>query len=143
MAQVQETRSQSATAASEMKKLTPVLVVEAIEPCLPFWIDRLGFEKTTEVPEGAKLGFVILSKDRVEVMYQSRESVAKDIAALLPEQGGHPIGLFIEVSDVAAVEQALSGFEMFLPRRKTFYGMDEVGFNEPGGNPVIFAQPVK
>jgi hypothetical protein len=143
MAQVQETRAQSAAATSEMKKLTPVLVVEEIEPCLPFWIDRLGFEKTAEVPEGSKLGFVILSKDRVEVMYQSRESVAKDVAALLPEQGGHPIGLFIEVSDVAAVEQALAGFEKILPRRKTFYGMDEVGFNEPGGNAVIFAQPVK
>jgi len=29
-----------------MKKLTPVLFVEAIEPCLPFWTERLGFTKT-------------------------------------------------------------------------------------------------
>src|SRR5688572_20729292 len=131
------------TATSAMKKLTPVLVVDAIEPCLPFWVDRLGFEKTTEIPEGSRLGFVILRKDDVEVMYQSRESVAKDVPALLPKQDGHPIGLFIEVSDVAAVEQALSGFEVILPRRRTFYGMDEIGVKEPGGNSVIFAQPVK
>ena len=143
MAQVQEARGTSATATSAMKKLSPVLVVDEIEPCLPFWIDRLGFEKTVELPEGSKLGFVILKKDDVEVMYQSRESVEKDIPSLVPEKGGHPIALFIEVSDVAAVEQALRGFDVILPRRKTFYGMDEIGLKEPGGNSVIFAQPVK
>jgi hypothetical protein len=133
----------TATATSAMKKLSPVLVVDEIEPCLPFWVDRLGFEKTTEIPEGSKLGFVILHKDDVEVMYQSRESVEKDVPALVPERGGHPIGLFIEVSDVGAIERALEGFEVILPRRKTFYGMDEVGVREPGGNAVIFAQPVR
>jgi hypothetical protein len=132
-----------ATVTSTMKKLSPVLVVDEIEPCLPFWVDRLGFEKTTEVPEGSKLGFVILRKDDVEVMYQSRESAKKDVPALLPDRGGHPIGLFIEVSDVGAVERALGGFDVILPRRKTFYGMDEVGVREPGGNAVIFAQAVK
>jgi glyoxalase/bleomycin resistance protein/dioxygenase superfamily protein len=131
------------TATSAMKKLSPVLVVDEIEPCLSFWFDRLGFEKTAEIPEGSKLGFVILRKDDVEVMYQSRESVQKDVPAMLPERGGHPIGLFIEVSDVGAIERALEGLELMLPRRRTFYGMDEVGVKEPGGNPVIFAQPVK
>ncbi|MDQ3998076.1 MAG: hypothetical protein M3303_13800 [Gemmatimonadota bacterium] len=132
----------TATVTSSMKKLSPVLVVDEIEPCLPFWVDRLGFEKTAEVPEGSKLGFVILRKDDVEVMYQTRESVQKDVPALVPERGGRSIGLFIEVSDVGAIERALAGFDVILPRRKTFYGMDEVGVREPGGNSVIFAQPV-
>ena len=133
-----------ATATSTMKKLTPVLIVDEIEPCLPFWVDRLGFEKTVEVPEGSRLGFVILRKDGVEVMYQSRESVEKDIPALLSEVGGgRPIGLFVEVSDVGAVERALGGFDVIVPRRRTFYGMDEVGVREPGGNAVIFAQPAE
>ena len=133
----------TATATITMKKLTPVLVVDEIEPCLAFWVDRLGFQKTVEIPEGSKLGFVILQKDGVEVMYQSRESVEKDIPSMVPERGGHPIGLFVEVSDVAAVERALEGMEIILPRRRTFYGMDEVGAREPGGNSVVFAQPVK
>jgi hypothetical protein len=133
----------SAAAASAMNKLTPVLIVDEIEPCLPFWVDRLGFEKTLELPEGSSLGFVILKKDSVEVMYQSRESVAKDVPSLVPERGGHAIGLFVEVSDVAAVERALDGFEVVVPRRRTFYGMDEIGVREPGGNSVIFAQHVK
>jgi hypothetical protein len=133
----------SATATSTMTKLTPVIVVDEIESCLAFWVDRLGFEKTVEVPEGSRLGFVMLRKDGVEVMYQSRESVEKDVPAVLPERRGHSIALFVEVSDVAAVERALEGLEVIVPRRRTFYGMDEIGVREPGGNAVIFAQPVK
>src|SRR6476646_1679413 len=54
---------------STMKKLSPVIMVDAIEACIPFW-ERLGFTKTAEVPEGDGRGFVILAKDKVEVMYQ-------------------------------------------------------------------------
>ena len=68
---------------STMKKLTPVIMVDAIESCLPFW-ERLGFAKTAEVPEGDRLGFVILQKDSVEVMYQTHESVEKDAAGRIP-----------------------------------------------------------
>ena len=64
-----------------IKKLTPVLMVDAIEPCLPLWVDRLGWNKTVEVPEGDRLGFVILEKDGAEVMYQTWESVEKDVGS--------------------------------------------------------------
>ena len=127
--------------APEMRKLTPVLVVDDVERCLPFWVERLGFTKTVEVPEGDTLGFVILQKDGVEVMYQSRASVANDVPAVAAGARGHSTALFLEVSDVAAVERAVDGLEIVLPRRRTFYGMDEVGVREPGGHVVIFAQP--
>ena len=123
----------------KFNKLSPVLVVDAIEPCLPFWTDRLGFSKTVEVPEGDRLGFVILAKDGVEVMYQSRDSVRKDIPPLADAPAGGT-NLYIEVADVAAVERAVKGQEIVVPRRKTFYGADEIGVREPGGNAVIFAQ---
>ena len=126
-----------------MRKLTPVLVVEAIEPCLPFWVDRLGFTKVAEVPHGNQLGFVILVKDDVEIMYQTRDSVAADVPAFAKEGQGaktHATTLFIEVSDVAAVERAMKGLTLVLPRRTTFYGMDEIGVREPAGHIVMFAQ---
>ena len=47
-----------------VKKLTPVLMVDAIEPCLPLWTERLGWTKTAEAPDGDKIGFVILARDR-------------------------------------------------------------------------------
>jgi len=128
---------------SEMRKLSPLLTVEAIEPCLSFWVDRLGYAKTVEVPDGGSLGFVILAKDGVEIMYQSRASVEKDIPALARGANTLPgMGLFVEVSDIDAVERALDGVEQVIPRRRTFYGMDEVVVRDPGGYVVVFAQPV-
>jgi uncharacterized glyoxalase superfamily protein PhnB len=123
----------------KLNKLSPVLVVDAIEPCLSFWVDRLGFTRIAEVPDGDRLGFVILQKDGVEVMYQSRESVRKDIPALANAPAGGT-NLYIDVADVAAVERAVKGAEIVVPRRKTFYGADEIGVREPGGNAVIFGQ---
>jgi len=123
-----------------VKKLTPVLMVQAIEPCLSLWVDRLGWTKVAEVPHGDKLGFVILVKDGVELMYQTFASIEEDTGKFT-----HPtaasVGLFLEVADLEAVIAQLDGLELALPRRKTFYGMDEIGVREAGGHLVIFAQP--
>ncbi len=124
------------------KKLTPVLMVEAIEPCLPLWVGRLGWTIIAEVPDGDRLGFVILGNDGVELMYQTWASVAKDVGHAHPRTTGASASLFIEVSDLDAVELQLAGMELALPRRRTFYGMDEIGVAEPGGHTVVFAQPV-
>ena len=125
-----------------MKKLTPVYVVERIEPCLEFWVGRLGFEKVVEIPEGDALGFVILTRGNVEIMYQSLASVAKDIAALAVEMAGtgSPNGTYIEVSDIDDVEKRLAGWEIVVPRRTTFYGATEIGVREPAGNLIVFAE---
>jgi hypothetical protein len=122
----------------EVKKVTPLLYVEAIEPSLGFW-EQLGFQKTVEVPHGSKLGFVILQNGSIEVMYQTRASVAEDIPPLAnsPMRGSF---LFIEVDDLDAIERALSAAEKVVPRRKTFYGADELIVKEPAGNIVTFAQ---
>ncbi len=132
----------SATAQSHgelrMKRVTPVLIVNEIEPCLELWIERLGFEKTAEVPEGDRLGFVILKKGPVEIMYQSRASVQSDIPALAKDT--YRTSLFIEVEDLEAVMPKLEGFEVVVPDRTTFYGAREYAVREPGGNIVCFAQ---
>lgn len=122
-----------------MNKLTPVLLVEEIEPVLSFWVDRLGFEKTTEVPEGDRLGFVILTHGSLELMYQSRDSVRADLPAL----SDSPVGasfLFVQVDDLDAIETKLAGVPPVTPRRTTFYGADELIVRDPAGNVVTFAQ---
>ncbi len=123
----------------KVNKLTPVLIVETIEPCLSFWIDRLGFTKTVEVPDGDRLGFVILVRDGVEVMYQTRASVRGDVPALAdtPARGNM---LYFEVDDLDAIESALAGLTPIVPRRTTFYGAQEIIVQEPAGNAVAFAQ---
>lgn len=122
-----------------LKKVTPILYVEEIEPVLSFWTERLGFESTVEVPEGDRLGFVILAKDGLEVMYQTRASVEGDVPTLSDTPMGGSL-LFVEVEDLDAVERALDGVEPVVPRRTTFYGAHEIFVREPAGNIVGFAQ---
>lgn len=125
---------------NKMLKLTPVLYVEGIEPCLSFWVDRLGFEKTAEVPEGSRLGFVILAKDNAEVMLQTYESGEKDIPALAQDFRKSANYLFVEVSNLDEIVPKLDQASIVMPMRTTFYGMREIAVREPGGHVVCFAQ---
>jgi hypothetical protein len=46
------------------------------------------------------------------------------------------------VDNLDAVLTALKDSKIVQPERTAFYGMCEVGFQEPGGHYVTFAQPV-
>ena len=72
--------------AMSVKKITPVLFAAEIEPCVKFWVERFGFEKTVEVPAGNKLGFAIVQEGGVELMYQSYASAVKDAPRLRHRQ---------------------------------------------------------
>jgi len=123
-----------------MKSLTPVLLVEEIESCLPFW-EELGFSRTIEVPEGDRLGFVAVRSGDVEVMYQSRASLLKDMPSLVPERFDRSgLGLFIQVDDLDAVKAKVTGAPVVFPERTTFYGAREIGVRAPCGTAVTFAQ---
>ena len=123
-----------------MKKLTPVLFVDAIEPSLEFWVTRLGFQKTVEVPHGDRLGFVLLAHSGVEVMLQSRASLAEDLPSVAALPRGISSLVYLDVPDFEAVRQRLEGCEIVVPMRKTFYGATEIGVREPGGHVVVFAE---
>lgn len=121
-----------------MKKLTPVLVVDTIEPQLEFWCKRLGFQAVAEVPHGDALGFVILRQGPVELMIQSKASVAEDNPTAA-QRASH-VALFVEVEDLARVRAALAGLPLVFDDRTTFYGSRETCVHDPAGNVVVFAQ---
>lgn len=121
-----------------MQSLTPILIVDAIEPCLDFWT-RLGFAVTVQVPEGGALGFVILNNGPVEVMYQTRASAAKDVPAMADFPSSSSI-LYIHVKNIDEVIAALAGAPVLIPKRQTFYGATEYAVREPAGNAVSFSE---
>jgi uncharacterized glyoxalase superfamily protein PhnB len=123
-----------------IKRVTPILYVERIEPAIPFWVERLGYTRAAEVPHGDHLGFLILQKDGTEIMYQTRDSVLDDLPAVVDGLAMSGSILFVEVEDLAAVERAMEGVEILVPRRTTPYGAEEVFVREPTGNVVGFAQ---
>jgi uncharacterized glyoxalase superfamily protein PhnB len=123
-----------------MKKLTPIIIVEEIEPCLGFWVERLGFAKTIEVPDGDALGFAAVESGAVEVMYQSRASVAADVPALAEGALDRSGALFIEVESLDEILPKLEGVEVVVPERTTFYGAREIFVRAPCGTVVGFAE---
>jgi uncharacterized glyoxalase superfamily protein PhnB len=126
----------------QMKRITPVLFVKEIEPVLPFWVDALGFAKTIEVPGGDKLGFVSLQKGSTEVMYQTYASLGEDMPLIAEAAKKGPTFLYIEVDDLDAVLAAVKKYKMTMPERTAFYGMREIGYQDPAGHYLTFAQRV-
>lgn len=130
------------------RKATPVLVVDRIEPVIPFW-EKLGVIPTTEVPDGtaidARLAFVILAAEGIEIMYQTVASIKDDLIRSASVKEAFPTDpqrttLFIEVSELTEVERKLRGERLVMPRRTTFYGSIELGYTDPAGNIIVFAE---
>lgn len=118
---------------------TPVLFADRIEPSLAFW-EKLGFERTAAVPAGDHLGFAILRSGAVELMYQTLGSLAEDVPQIRDAMASSKTALFVEVSDLARIREALAGAPVYLEERRTFYGTTEIGYREPAGHLVTFAQ---
>ena len=108
---------------AEVKRVTPVLFVGNVESCLQFW-ERLGFQRTMEVPDGDSLAFAAVQKDGVEIMYQSFASAMKDPSASVAAKqrlDSHAF-LYVEVNDLDAVVAGLKGTSLEVERHTTFYG---------------------
>ena len=120
-----------------MNSIVSNLIVPSIEACLPFYALRLGFTQTVDVPHDGVLGFVILRRGEIELMLQSRASLAADVAGLDPH--GFRAALYIEVDALATIREALAGWPLVVPERTTFYGAREIIVRDPAGNVVTFA----
>lgn len=126
-----------------ISRMTPVIYVDQIEPCLGFWTTRLGFEKVAEVPgPDGKPQFVMLVRDGVEIMYQTWGALEAEIPGSRQAPRAHAISLFVEVGDVEQADRALTGLPRLVERHQTFYGMDEFSVREPSGAIVTFAMKV-
>lgn len=124
-----------------IKQLTPVLIVDQVEPCLDFWVERFGFARQNEVPgDDGALVFASVERDGIEVMYQTRASVVAESPGSAADLDGHSIVLFLVVDDIDATEKAVAGAPVVKPRHRTFYGSTEIYVREPGGHTVGFAQ---
>ena len=134
--------------ANLLRKVTPVLIVDRIEPVLAFW-KKLGIEPTVQVPDqeasDGRLGFVILAAEGIEVMYQTAASVRADLvkSASLKDAfraGPQQTVLYVEVAKLADVERALQDERLVMPQRTTFYGAHELGYLDAGGNIIVFSE---
>ncbi|HWF08913.1 MAG TPA: VOC family protein [Bryobacteraceae bacterium] len=123
----------------EIKRLTANLYADRIEDCVAFWVDRLQFEKTVEVPGEGGLVFAAVQKGAIELMYGTWASLEKDLGGTGAYQRGTSF-LFVEVDDIAAAHAAMKDVPMIAARHNTFYGAREFTVADPAGHLITFAQ---
>jgi hypothetical protein len=113
-----------------LSKLTTLLVVDAIEACLPQW-QALGYSVVTRVPDSGTLDFVILASAAGGLMLQTRASLQEDLPAVATRRPS-----FLLYADVASLEEAkaaLGSAAVLVARRQTFYGATEAWLELEGG----------
>ena len=121
-----------------IREITPVLFLDAIEPVLAFWQERLHYEEVLRVPHRNAVGFVLLSSGQSRVMLQTRASLADDLPTVAKEKPTSV--LYVDVDSLSAAEEAMKGVEVIVPVRKTFYGAMEFAVKDPGGQITIFSE---
>ena len=127
--------------------VTPVLLVESIEPVTDLWERRLGLPRVATVEHEGRLGFVMYAGEGWTLMYQSWDSALADTGAASPDarraleaMRGHRQCVFVKVQDIAAVEKELIGVPLVMPRRTTFYGSTEIAVQDAAGHLITFAE---
>jgi hypothetical protein len=117
----------------KISKLTTLLVVDAIEPCLAAW-QALGYAVVMRVPDSGTLGFAILASAAGELMLQTRASLEEDLPAVATRRPSFL--LYADVPSLDEAKAALGDATVLVPHRETFYGATEAWL-ELGGGAVI------
>ena len=128
----------------EVKRLTTTILTDDADACAAFWTKRVGFKQTMDVPaqQPGETGnqFVAVSNDRFELMFQTFKSSEEDLPGAFTPTDSASFMLFVEVSSLDAAIERMRGLEPAVTRRKTFYGSDEIGYRDPCGTLVVFAE---
>ncbi|MFP4470130.1 MAG: VOC family protein [Bacteroidales bacterium] len=125
----------------KLNSLTPNVMVHDVNQTIEWYRTNLGFELVMSVPEEGKSEWAMISRDAVNLMLQTRES----IAAEQPEFTDMPIGasqsFFIKVTGLEEIFEKITDTRAVIkPLYKTFYGMNEFIIRDCNGYYLTFAE---
>jgi uncharacterized glyoxalase superfamily protein PhnB len=133
------------------KKITANIIVSNVNETLDFYEKILGFSLVMAVPEDSQqvvtvrdvatpLGFAIIRREDVELMLQSRKSLAKELPALAATPVGTSFTLYIQVEDIEALYKGIKDKASIIEDlHTTFYGAREFCIRDSGGHVLTFA----
>jgi uncharacterized glyoxalase superfamily protein PhnB len=140
--------------AMKYKKLTTNMMVEDVNRTVDFYSEVLGFDFVMGVPEdsqeivtarqkGQTLGFAIAKCGNVEMMFQTKKSLTREV----PEFDGMKIGgsltFYVEVENVSALYEELKDkITVIKEMQTTFYGKREFHIRDCNGYVLTFAEDV-
>jgi len=133
------------------KKLTTNMMVEDVSRTVDFYSEVLGFELVMGVPEnsqeivttrqkGQALGFAIMKCGNIEMMFQSKQSLAKEVPEFEDMEIGGALTFYIEVQDVKGLYAKLKDKVTIVKDiQTTFYGKQEFYIRDCNGYILTFA----
>jgi uncharacterized glyoxalase superfamily protein PhnB len=133
------------------RKITANLMVDNVNETLDFYEGVLGFDMVMAVPEGGReivsnrnadtpLGFAVVKRDEVELMFQSRKSLSQEMPPFADQPLGGSFTLYIEVSNAAELyENVKDKVTILKDLHTTFYGMQEFYIRDRNGCVLTFA----
>jgi lactoylglutathione lyase len=124
-----------------LKKLTPNFMVEDVRKTIEFYQEVLAFSVITTVDNEDEIGFAIMQREQVELMFQSRKSLSENVPALSGSAIGASQTLYIEVSGIEDLYKALRDkVEIVVDMHSTFYGTREFYFKDINGYILSFSE---
>ena len=133
-----------------LRSLTPNLLVNDVLETAEHYRDVLGFEFVMGVADGTQdavfelvgrpLGFAMMQRDGVEIMFQSHESMAVDLPGMDAPSGAPGVFLYIDVDDIDALWAELGTRASVVKEpHTTFYGAREFSVRDCNGFLIGFA----
>jgi catechol 2,3-dioxygenase-like lactoylglutathione lyase family enzyme len=113
--------------------MSSVFLVDRIEPCLDFWVDRLGFDVRLQVHGDDHLEFATLGRDDLEFVYRTLDSLHEDTPGLVDGDHQPWVVIYLEVDDFDEILPRLEGLDIVVPARETILGTREIFVREPSG----------
>jgi uncharacterized glyoxalase superfamily protein PhnB len=136
-----------------LTSLAPNLMVHDVNRTVDYYLRALGFDFAMGVTDGGRkpvfawpvtepLCYAMVSSGAVQVMFQSKKSLAAELPTLENANPGGAFTLYIECDDLEARFAALDDADTaFLKRpHTTFYGMREFYIKDINGYILAFAQ---
>ena len=133
------------------KKLSTNMMVEDVGRTLKFYQNVLGFDFVLAVPQNSQqilakisddtpLGFAIVQKGDVQMMFQSRKSLEAELPVFKDAKVGGSVTFYLEVEDVKALyAQIKDKVTIVKDMHTTFYGMQEFYICDCNGYVLTFA----
>ncbi|MGO3708198.1 MAG: VOC family protein [Mesonia hippocampi] len=133
-------------------KLTPNFEVKSIKETIDFYQNTLGFSLVMAVPEtqdgveqsltnGKEYVYAMLSKDKVEMMFQRSDSFKEDVQLAKNTPIGASVSFYIEIDEIDDFYKQLKDKGINPTELKTaWYGMREFYVKDNNGYILGFAE---
>ncbi len=123
-----------------MQSLVPNIFVNDISATIAFY-QKLGFQIITTVPETGDYVWVMMTCEKVTVMFQTYDSLKDELPEISREQNSGPLLLYIQVQNIRTFYEEVSKFAKVLKGlEKTFYGATEFTIQDNNGIILTFAE---